>query len=312
MFEGYKRNLLEWDTILGDTPVPNGKYYFEIYAASRTGEDADIVPFFIDRDESAYKLNTEEDFYAEYIRTRAYYPQEELANDIVDGCLNFEDVENNTEFCDAVRLAIEEGIFSSFNDDSINNLRPDDFLTRAEAITILLRVMGVEAVRYNPETDGNLGFKDLDTADWYMPYFKTIIKTAIQQNAEDGAWIRTIIKGYPDGTIRPNETISRAEFYKVFFEAAKQSETIKTNFKIDYSISKAPFADTPVNAKTDWYLPYADLAAKLLTETNFAQRYFSSFDLKKDKGTFEPTKGVSRSEVIELLYELYRNKNIKF
>ena len=71
---------------------------------------------------------------------------------------------------------------------------PDEFLTRAEAAALIARLTADKR-----PAQGNSMFSDVNEADWYYD--------AVVSLAEKG-----ILSGYEDGTFRPNEQITRAEF----------------------------------------------------------------------------------------------------
>jgi hypothetical protein len=223
-------------------------------------------------------------------------------------CLGFIDVEANTEFCNAVILSAQEQLFTgSLNEAGLQTLRADDFVTKAEATAIIVRLLGIQPSDYNPNLDGNLGFKDLDPTQWYMPYFKTISQLAIRQtqNTTNQDWIKTILQAYPDGTIRPTQPITRIQFYKLSLEAIKQSKNIKSNFTLNYEPKNSAFSDTKFSKANLRYLPYSNFIQTKLGRTNFGQKYFA-------QNKFKPNQALTRAEVIEFIYELQVSKNIQF
>ena len=80
------------------------------------------------------------------------------------------------------RKGLEEKVFFS----------PRVTLTRAEAITILSRVLNLNELSENEFAD------DSDIPEW--------AKEAVYMMAKSG-----FVAGYPDNTIRPNENVTRAE-----------------------------------------------------------------------------------------------------
>ena len=83
---------------------------------------------------------------------------------------------------------------------------PQKQITRAEVVTIFYRLLKAD-VRDENTTDVS-DFSDVSSSDWYG----TTVATLAEMN---------ILKGYEDGTFRPNEPISRAEFAAIatrFFE----------------------------------------------------------------------------------------------
>lgn len=90
---------------------------------------------------------------------------------------------------------------------------------------------------------------------------------------------KEIISGYSDGTFRPDDSITRAEFYKVINSMAKYNKT--------YAVS---FADVK---KTDWY--YDEVAkgikAGYITPTT---------------GNLYPDKPISREEAMRIIGYAYK------
>ena len=76
-------------------------------------------------------------------------------------------------------------------------VKPTGNITRAEAATIFLRLMLDEYRQENWATEND--FSDVDAGAWYNNAVSTCAKAGI-------------IRGYPDGTFRPNANITRAEF----------------------------------------------------------------------------------------------------
>ena len=76
-------------------------------------------------------------------------------------------------------------------------VRPEGNVTRAEVATIFLRLMLDEYREENWSTENN--FSDVAPTAWYNNAVSTCAKAGI-------------IKGYPDGTFRPDANITRAEF----------------------------------------------------------------------------------------------------
>ncbi|WP_170291866.1 S-layer homology domain-containing protein [Heliobacterium mobile] len=90
-----------------------------------------------------------------------------------------------------------------------------------------------------------------------------------------------IVRGNPDGTYRPNATISRAEFLALVVRA----------FDIPAGTEEVTFPDVK---KGDWFLPELEAAQK----AGIAGGY--------PDGTFRPTKGVSRAEMVAMVVRAAR------
>ena len=134
--------------------------------------------------------------------------------------------------------------------------RPTDNLTRAEAAQVL----------YNLLTDKTMGDRDVTFSDvteerWFY--------TAVMTLASHG-----IIRGYSDGTFRPNAYITRAEF-----------ATLCSRFD-DLTDGDMTFSDVP---ETHWAYKYIVSAASKGWITGYSD------------GTFRPDNNILRGEVVALL-----------
>ena len=78
-----------------------------------------------------------------------------------------------------------------------NDVRPQNNITRAEVATIFFRLLTDETREANM-TKSN-GYNDVKNGDWFCCAVSTLSKMGI-------------IKGYEDGSFKPNDPISRAEF----------------------------------------------------------------------------------------------------
>ena len=86
------------------------------------------------------------------------------------------------------------GIVEGYEDGAF---RPDSPVTRAEAMTLLLRATRVSVLLEQQETPAP-AFDDIDPNDWFAPGIA-------------GAHVLGIVEGYEDGTFRPHSPITRAE-----------------------------------------------------------------------------------------------------
>lgn len=92
-------------------------------------------------------------------------------------------------------------------DESVWPVKPQGDITRAEVATIFYRLLK-EDVRDDIETTVN-DFTDVNADDWF--------NVTVSSLANMG-----VVKGYEDGSFRPNEPITRAEFAAIavrFFDA---------------------------------------------------------------------------------------------
>src|SRR5450756_2102736 len=91
-----------------------------------------------------------------------------------------------------IQIMTAEGIMQG---DASGTFRPDAFITRAEAATLLLRMLKV-APLHNLTVSS---FKDVPATNWALGYIESMQKYGL-------------ITGYPDGTYKPNAHILRSEF----------------------------------------------------------------------------------------------------
>lgn len=201
-------------------------------------------------------------------------------------CGNFVDVKAKDKYlCDALEFVRTRGIFAGYNDATVGM---DRVIERAELLAVMQKAFGFSLDSYNPNYDGDLGYKDLgnSTYEWYMPYLKTFKRLQV-------------MVGYPDRTVRPGKTMNTAELFLVFLKGAIKAPGNVTHYTIPSlsSVDEAPYIDTPINNNTSWYIRYAEFAKihDLVTTTRFY-----------------PEKGITRGQVIKLIYETNRKGLISY
>jgi hypothetical protein len=132
--------------------------------------------------------------------------------------LPFEDVRRDSLYYIYIDRAYQEGLMLGEGNGQFLPSRP---LTRAEAITIMIRAIGIEDIA--PALPYNTGFSD----DASIPIWS---KDAFYMARETG-----IINGYPDGSIRPLQLMTRAESAKMlsdFIDHMRQEITIDYRDKL--------------------------------------------------------------------------------
>jgi hypothetical protein len=100
---------------------------------------------------------------------------------------SFTDVKGGTWYTKSVSSMANGGYVKGYEDSSF---RPNAPITRAEFVTIAAAFMNAKA--------GDVSFTDVSKTDWFYQY----VSTAVSYK-----WI----SGYPDGSFRPNQPITRAE-----------------------------------------------------------------------------------------------------
>ncbi len=107
------------------------------------------------------------------------------APDSGTGSCSYTDVPNSQWYAKSVQALCALGLF-----DNGSHFRPGDVITRAEFVDLLIRV--------KPQAQGTAAFPDVPASHWAA--------NQISAAASQG-WIN----GYPDGTFRPDNGLSRAE-----------------------------------------------------------------------------------------------------
>ncbi|GFN34745.1 S-layer homology domain-containing protein [Tepidimicrobium xylanilyticum] len=107
------------------------------------------------------------------------------------GTGGFEDIKNHW-----AKQEIEEMAAMGYVKGSQDKFRPNDDITRAEFIAILVRILGLDSFELDSP------FKDVKDSDWF---YKEVLSAV---NAG-------LIKGYGDGSFRPNAPIKRQEIASI-------------------------------------------------------------------------------------------------
>lgn len=141
-------------------------------------------------------------------------------------------------------------------------VRPEGKITRAEAATMLYRLL--DAVSLREYYTANNSFTDVNSGDWYNDAVSTLTNAGI-------------IKGYAGGKYNPNEAITRAELTAMLSRFV-YGETVKT--------SNSKFNDVSTS-----YWAYDEIA--LAQELGWIKGYGGS--------TFNPDASITRAEVAAIL-----------
>src|SRR3990167_10403167 len=82
--------------------------------------------------------------------------------------------------------------------------------------------------------------------------FSDIADTEIYKDAIQFLYDSKIVKGYDNGTFKPQNTINRAEMVKIIAEAELKYNNLSSDFLTNYSNQKC-FSDVPAG---EWYTKY--------------------------------------------------------
>lgn len=143
-------------------------------------------------------------------------------------------------------------------DKQYNQFRPDQPITRAEALKIALHLFDYQLTDDLSALKNYIG---IDQNAWYAQYFATALKEGI-------------VQGYDDKTLRPNSLTTRSEALKMILLAAKK--------EIKDSNASSPFSDVP-----------EDFWAKNLIEFAYNQKIIQG----KSPKIFAPLDYVTRAEL---------------
>ncbi|MDA8233787.1 MAG: S-layer homology domain-containing protein [Clostridia bacterium] len=89
------------------------------------------------------------------------------------------------------------GVVKGYSADA-SDFKPEQNITRAEFAAVAVRLLGLEAAENAAK--GATKFKDVKSADWHSGYVNLAVGNGI-------------IKGYPDGTFKPEKNVTNAEAF---------------------------------------------------------------------------------------------------
>ncbi len=162
---------------------------------------------------------------------------------------------------EAVDFLQQRGILDGYGDGSF---KPKNPINRAESIKVLL-----ESIGETPDEVTTKIFSDVPADSWFSGY----VNKAQRQG---------IIKGYEDGSFKPEKTVNQVELLKVAFESFGIDLT-------DYPITDLPTEDD-MNA---WYAPYLQYAI----DNNLL-----------DLEIVNPGEGMTREAFSEVIYRLIQQQ----
>lgn len=148
-----------------------------------------------------------------------------------------------------------------------NTFRPDNSITRAEFIVLINRVYGFKDISF-------VHFTDLNMDDWF---FYDI----------DRAVTAGYVGGYPDGTIKPNNPITRQEAASILARVFSLEEIEKNNLETDGAELLDSFLDR--SAIGTW----CENQVRMVVKNGFMGGY--------PDGTFRPKDVITRAEVVSVL-----------
>lgn len=130
-----------------------------------------------------------------------------------DVAKQMKDIRTTDWYFDSFKTLVDAGIISGYGD---NNYRPHDGVTRAQAVTMIVKLKGLQ-----PKSGG---FKDVSGNAWYAGYAGAAREAGI-------------VVGYNDGSFGGDRVVTRAEIIAMINRA----------FKIPKKESRKAFSDLPEN-----------------------------------------------------------------
>ncbi|MDY3118538.1 MAG: S-layer homology domain-containing protein [Peptoniphilus sp.] len=140
-------------------------------------------------------------------------------------------------------------------------IRPDQSITRAETAAMIARLE-----KLDQSNTGKISFADGIDGAWYNGAVNSLVA-------------KKVLEGYPDGSFKAENKITRAEFAKVVSELGDKAKGNGT----------LPFAD----AKGHW------------AETFIQEAYLRHLITGYPDGSFQPNQAITRAEVARILNKLY-------
>ena len=127
----------------------------------------------------------------------------------------FTDLDPDAWYHDGIHFVLESGLMQGYGNGLFG---PDDATTRAMVVTMLYRMEGEPVIR------SGMPFSDVTESDWYA-------------KAVSWAESQGIVKGFEDGTFRPNDPITREQLATMLYRYAQyKGEGFQGlwSFKLDF------------------------------------------------------------------------------
>jgi len=135
----------------------------------------------------------------------------------------FKDVSTSNKYYEGLVYLSNKGVINGYPDGTFKLNNP---ISRVEALKIILGSGNSRILT------GSLSFKDTDNSSWYSSYLFTAVS-------------RGIVSGYNDGSFRPSNNVTKAEYYKILLNTLE--------IEVPESVSYSPFVDVNMN---EWFAPF--------------------------------------------------------
>lgn len=137
------------------------------------------------------------------------------------------------------------------------------------AVTLLAGVIGIGGANSKVQAADELPFKDVSRSAWYYSYVKDAVD-------------RGIISGYPNGTFKPSDPVTIAQFLKIVFRSYTDDalgyrywSDNQLEYVPDWNEKKLHASVGTFDEGTPWYKTYVDVATNLfmIQEGEYVGRY---------------------------------------
>ncbi|WP_110930153.1 immunoglobulin-like domain-containing protein [Paenibacillus bouchesdurhonensis] len=182
------------------------------------------------------------------------------------GNIPFKDVQSHWAAGSIQRLT-EQQFMYGYPDGSF---KPNQNMSRAEFMVVISRILGLEAAQ------GESAFADVRADAWYSKYLN-----AVHQQG--------IVKGFADGTLKPEQEITREEAFAILHRIGKFQLLAANSHSVDGAIELS-FADQ------DQLSEWAKEAVSAFHESHILSGY--------PDGTIKPKNSITRAEIATILSKL--------
>ena len=169
---------------------------YTIFAADKAGTNLE----FIEQIGSGVELSIREDLVGNYPLAKKNI---ENLKKIIPETRSFTDLPSTHSLYNQVLQSVEEGWIAGYPDQTI---RLENTVNRAEFAKMLALAFGNNQ---NPQEDLITKFADLEPTAWYRPFLAKAVELGL-------------MSGYPDGSMKPAQTINVAEASKMLLAASGQ------------------------------------------------------------------------------------------
>lgn len=169
----------------------------------------------------------------------------------------FTDVNEASVYAKPLTYLKEKQILTGYADGTF---KPDQVVNRAETLKMLLSGLGI------PVSPQEITFRDVDKGSWYAQYVGQAFKNGY-------------VKGYPDGTFKPEQAVKRVEAMKMLLEISGSSKNMIVEGQMPFPIDEGA-----------WYAPYV----KLSLDKNLLPVF--------DEAQLRPGDSMNRGDIADMLY----------